>query len=290
MRPHTLLGMNRMSRTWNMTMLYSVHQQFCRRGSSTAMTLSQIVCALMRSLSASILIAHRKRMLVVIKLLCTKNKLNKCVCVDRILNTLTKSIYWQLAYFMWICVRLDMSGGIGGIDINRAILDEMFLVQKFLMSTLKNENPTFSSFTPFFFSFACLFVPSQAVTALAINILSRCFNSSSSNIIVEWFLFSLFCLCFKWNSANEICMRVWVSVCVCAREYETLKNKELSISRNSILLSILNSRAFVLCHEIWASSTKGDTFCQRHQKRRWQRVLWKKMLNECAIWVFHKSL
>lgn len=146
------------------------------------------------------------------------------------------------------------------------------------------------SFLPFFLSLlACLF-HRQAVIALAINILSRCFNSSSSSsIIMEWFLFSLFCLCFKWNSANEICMRV----CVCARcEYETLKNKELSISRNSILLSILNSRAFVLCYEIWASSTKGDTFSQRHKKKKkkqQQGVLWKKMLNERAIWVFHKS-
>lgn len=38
----------------------------------------------------------------------------------------------------------DGGGGSGNIDINRVMLDEMSLVQKFLMSTLKNENPTFS--------------------------------------------------------------------------------------------------------------------------------------------------
>lgn len=75
------------------------------------------------------------------------------------------------------------------------------------------------------------------------------------------FLFS--CLCFYWNSANEICMRV----SVCVSEYETLKNKELSISRNSILLSILNSRAFVLPRKYENTQSTKATYLVKD--RRW---------------------
>lgn len=62
-----------------------------------------------RTTPASILIAHRKRMLVVIKLLCAKNKLNKCVCVDRIITHWQESmlkydaIYYYMS-FVWMVV------------------------------------------------------------------------------------------------------------------------------------------------------------------------------------------
>lgn len=53
---------------------------------------------------ASILMVHHKKMLVVMKLLCAKNKLNKCACVcvfGSYNNTLTKSI---IKYYVEFCV------------------------------------------------------------------------------------------------------------------------------------------------------------------------------------------